>query len=79
MKNMRITNGQTLQAEFHDYDRFGISVMLKETPCSCEQLLEDMYVNEGFSYMRDYIFHSGEVCEVHFDKIPDKEKTPGNK
>lgn len=55
--------------ELQNYERQGISIWLEGTPSSPDQVMEAMFVREDISYMRDYVFQSGELSEVRFDKI----------
>lgn len=69
MRQKHRRNGQTLMVELQNYERQGISIWLEGTPSSSDQVMEAMFVREDISYMRDYVFHSGELSEVRFDKI----------
>lgn len=69
MRQKHRRNGQTLMVELQNYERQGISIWLEGTPSSPDQVMEAMFVREDISYMRDYVFQSGELSEVRFDKI----------
>lgn len=61
--------GQTLIVELQNYERQGISIWLNGTPSDPDQVAKAMAVRNEISYMRDFVFQSGELKQVHFDEI----------
>ncbi len=61
--------GQALIVELQNYERQGISIWLNGTQCDPSQVAKAMAVRDEISYMRDFVFQSGKLKQVHFDKI----------
>ncbi|MCD8365407.1 MAG: hypothetical protein LUC83_06275 [Clostridiales bacterium] len=61
--------GYALMVELQNYEQQGISIWLEGNPSDSASVMEAIRVREGISYMRDYVFHAGELSEVRFDKI----------
>ncbi len=59
----------TLMAELQNYEKQGISIWLDGVPSSPGRVTDAHRVQEGFSYMRDYVFDEEELTEIHFDRI----------
>ncbi|MCD7922103.1 MAG: hypothetical protein LUE14_01885 [Clostridiales bacterium] len=69
MRNKHKNNGYALMVELQNYEQQGISIWLEGCPSSSADVMKAIRVREGISYMRDYVFQSGELSEVRFDKI----------
>ncbi|MCC8028690.1 MAG: hypothetical protein LIO75_02635 [Lachnospiraceae bacterium] len=69
MREKHKNNGYALMIELQNYEQQGISIWLEGSPSSSADVMKAIRVREGISYMRDYVFHSGELSEVRFDKI----------
>ncbi len=74
MRQKREKNGYALMVELQNYEQQGISIWLEGRPSSSAQVTETIKVREGISYMRDYVFQSGELSQVRFDKIDPQEE-----
>lgn len=69
MRNKHNSSGYALMVELQNFEQQGISVWLEGNPSSSADVMNAIRVREGISYMRDYVFQSGELSEVRFDKI----------
>ncbi len=58
-----------LMAELQNYEKQGISIWLDGAPSSPGRVSDAHRVQEGFSYMRDYVFDEEELTEIHFDRV----------
>ncbi|MCD7866131.1 MAG: hypothetical protein LUG54_09070 [Clostridiales bacterium] len=69
MRNKHNSSGYALMVELQNFEQQGISIWLEGNPSSSADVMNAIRVREGISYMRDYVFQSGELSEVRFDKI----------
>ncbi len=69
MQQKHTKQGYALMVELQNYEQQGISIWLEGYPSSSSCVADAVKVREGISYMRDFVFHAGELREVRFDKI----------
>ncbi len=60
---------RALIAELQNYEEQGISIWLDGAPSSPGRVSDAHRVQEGFSYMRDYVFDEEELTEIHFNRV----------
>lgn len=72
MGQKQMKTGQPLLVELQNYERQGISIWLEGCPSNSDEVSEAMCIREDITYMRDYVFQSGELSELRFDKITKK-------
>lgn len=58
--------------ELRTLEERGIGIWLEGQISSSRSVMETLSVNEGSTYMRDYIFKEGVLKEIHFDKVTDQ-------
>lgn len=65
---------QKLYLELTSLEDRGITIWLDGYPSNSKSVTSQLCVDEGNSYMRDYIFDEGVLTELHFDKIKKRQK-----
>ncbi len=58
-----------LMAELQNYEQQGISIWLEGIPSSPDDVYDALRMQEESSFMRDYVFSEGELCEIRFDRV----------
>ncbi len=69
MLDRKDNTGSALMAELQNYEQMGISIWLDGRPSSPGRVCRALRVREESSFMRDYVFHEGDLAEVRFDRV----------
>ncbi len=72
MQKKRTKYGYGLLKELRQYEAQGVSLWLEGSRCSPARVSDALCVREEITYMRDYVFHDGELSELRFNKIKAK-------
>lgn len=60
---------EALFLELSTFENRGIMIYLGNKKITPFGAVKNMQINEGVTYMRDYVFEKGMLKEVHFDKV----------
>lgn len=62
-------NKEQLFIELMGIQGRGITIFLEGEKSTPETIADLLCVQEGSSYMRDYVYDEGVLTELHFDKV----------